>query len=257
MSVTSTTSWFQYTIASLGQSFSPPVAIQNTSDLTVTYTNATTLADTVLTLATDYTVTGTSTNGVIAAPVVTLEATGAHYAVGGKLTIQRTAAPTQPTVYVDGQPYLAATSNNSLDWIVYQIQALYDIVRRCMQVSASAPTQPAFTLAARKMGLAGFDVNGNATIYSYPTLPGPASGIVNNANIVGETGGGPNHLDGIDASVYSLGTVIAWNIGGQAAVASGNPAPRVQYMLVASLLPAGPGVVAALNVPTAQWVQIN
>lgn len=256
MSVPSTQSLFQYAIAMLGQAFTPAVPIQNTSDLVVTYTAATTLLDTPLTLNVDFTVTGAFVNGVLAAPTVTLEATGLHYAVGGTLTIQRKPPATQPTTYVDGTKYPAATTNNSLDWIVYSIQALWDVAQRCLQVAPTSGVQPSIPAATRKNALAGFDANGNATVYAYPSTPGPATGIVNNANIIGETGGGATHLDGIDASQYAIGTVIAWNVGGQTAIAAGYPAPRVQYMLVTSALATGPGVVAALNVPTARWVQI-
>lgn len=160
MSLTTTQSLFQYAIASLGQAFSPACAIQNTSDFVVTYTS-TAGVDTVLTLGVDYTVTGSATAGVITAPTVTLEAAGLHYATGGTLTIQRKAPFTQPTTYVDGVKYLAAVSNNSLDWLAYAIQALNDIAARSLRVPATSGAVSAMALNSRKSNLLAFDSLGN------------------------------------------------------------------------------------------------
>lgn len=166
MSLTSTQSLFQYAIASLGQAFTPACPVQNTSDFVVTFSSATTLLDTVLTLNVDYTVTGSATAGVILAPTVTLEGTGLHYAVGGRLTIQRKNPFTQPTTYLDGTKYLAATSNNSLDWLGYSIQALNDIAVRSLRLPATAAALPEMALTTRAGNIIGFDASGNLTFYT-------------------------------------------------------------------------------------------
>ena len=247
MSVTTLQSLFQYAIASLGQAYSPNCAIQNASDFVVTDTNATTLVDTVLTLNVDYTVTGPFTNGVCSAPTVTLEGTGLHYAVGDTLTIQRKPPDTQVTTFVDGTKYLAATTNNALDWLCYSVQALYDIVSRCIQVPPTSVAQSPIPLALRKSSFLGFDASGNVTIN--PVAPTAAAFLVNNA-IVGPTGGGSTHLDGVDCTALAIGTIIQFTFGGIGAGAA------TQYQLTTSSATPGPGIVAALNKPSARWIQI-
>jgi Pectate lyase superfamily protein len=160
MSVSTTQSLFQYSIASLGQPFSPACAIQNTSDFVVTYTSKAGV-DTVLTLATDYTVTGSSSAGVIASPTVTLEGTGLHYAVGGALTIQRKPPLTQPTNFVDGVKYLASSQNNAYDWLCYAAQELYDIATRSLRLPATSAALSEMALNSRKGMILAFDALGN------------------------------------------------------------------------------------------------
>lgn len=171
MSLTGTQSLFQYAIASLGQAFTPACPVQNTSDFVLTYTSATTLLDTVLVLNVDYTVAGAATAGVILAPTVTLEATGLHYAVGGTLTIQRKNPFTQVTTIVDGTKYLAATTNNGLDWLCYSIQALNDMAARCLRVPPSNAALSPMILTARLGKLLGFDSSGAPQFYD------PASAV--------------------------------------------------------------------------------
>lgn len=251
MSVATLQSLFKFAITNLGQIFTPPVAIQNTGDLVVIYSNATTLVDTVLVLGADYTVAGAFTAGVCPAPSVTLEPAGNNYAIGGTLTIQRKPPATQPTTYVDGTKYLAAVPNNSLDWLAYSIQALYDIAARCLRVPATSNAQSEMALSLRKNNLIGFDpTTGDLRLFPYPPTPGATTGIVSNPNILGPTGGGATHLDGIDASAYAIGTIIQFTLGGMGA------GPAQQFQLVTSSAATGAGVVAALNVPTARWIQI-
>lgn len=169
MSVTTTPSLVQYTIASLGQAFTPGFAIQNTSDIVVTYTNATTYADTVLTLNTDFFVTGTFSSGVCTNPTVTLEGSGLHYAVGGKLTVQRAEGFTQPTTLVDAQQFPAATFNTAWDWIVYHVQALKDRLDRVsFQQAPTTAVNSTIPFANRLGRLAGWDDNGLPTTYFLP-----------------------------------------------------------------------------------------
>jgi hypothetical protein len=250
VAVTSTTSLFQYAVASLGQAFSPSIPIQNATDFVVIDTNVSTLIDTVLVLNVDYFLSGTFTNGVCINPTIILEGTGLHYAVGDTLTIERAPSLTQPTTYADGVKYLAATTNNALDWLCYGLQELSDQISRCLRVPTTSTVQTPLSIGTRKGGLLGFDVNGNAKVYAYPTTPGATTGIVSNTNLIGPTGGGGNHLDGLDASVYSIGTIIQFTLGG---IGQGQAS---QYQLTTSNAVAGPGIVAALNVPTARWIQI-
>lgn len=246
MSLTTTQSLAQFAVASLGQAFNIPFEIQNASDLVVTDTNGTTSLDTALTLNTDYFVTGAATNGVILNPVVTLENTGLRYAVGDTLTIQRKPPATQPTTYVDGTKYLAATTNNALDWIVYQVQALLDIAARCLQVPATsaAASVPPMPLTARKNTILGFDSNGNLAFLPLTTL---ATGFQMNTLITGLTGGGATKLDGYDATGLTAGYVMEF-------VQTG-PGAR-QFQLQVSSAATGPTVVAALNQPTMRWISI-
>lgn len=253
MSLLTTQSLVQFAIAALGQAFNPPFEIQKTSDLIVTYTNAATLADTLLTLNVDYTVGGALTAGVILNPTVTLEATGLHYAVGGTLTIQRKPPATQPTTYQDGVNYLAAVNNTSLNWIVYSIQALYDLVNRCAQVPPTSGVQASIPLAIRKSTLLGFDANGNFSTYAYPTTPGAATNLTVNNNIVGPTGGGPTHLDGIDCTPGAgpaIGSIYKFTLGG---IGLGH---TTEWQLTTSARATAPDVVAALNLASARWIQI-
>lgn len=190
MAVTSTASLFQYAIVSLGQAFSPPVSIQNASDLVATFTDATTLIDTVLTLNVDYTVGGTFTNSVNTAPTVTLEAAGLHYVVGGTLTIQRASPLTQPTTFIDGVKYQAATTNNALDWLCYALQELKDLLNRCLCVPATSSVQSPIALATRKSQLIGFDANGNFTTFNPASLGGATLIAGTNGQITAATSGG-------------------------------------------------------------------
>ena len=165
MSVTNPVSLFQYAIASLGQAFSPAVSIQNASDFAVIFTDATTFADTTLVLNVDYTVAGTFTAGVCTAPTITLEGVGLHYAVGGTLTIERATPLTQPTNKVDGTKYLAATDNNALDWIVYGLQELRDMLKRSLRLPVTSPEQAEILKATRRLQVVGFDADGNVITY--------------------------------------------------------------------------------------------
>lgn len=203
MSLPTTQSLFQYAIASLGQAFSPACPIQNTSDFVVWYTS-TLGVDTLLSLNVDYFVTGVAANGVITAPTVTLEGTGAHYAIGGTLTIQRKPPLTQPTTYLDGVRYLAAVQNNSLDWLAYGLQELADIVGRCLQVPPTSVAQSPIALAVRKGMLAGWDANGNfaaiannGAIALWPTFLFPSAETFL-PGITSHTGGGLTALDGLN-----------------------------------------------------------
>lgn len=246
MSLTTTQSLAQFAVASLGQAFSVPFEIQNASDLVVTDTNRTTLLDTSLTLNTDYFVTGSAVNGVIAAPVVTLENTGLRYAIGDTLTIQRKPPGTQPTTYVDGTAYLAAVDNNSLNWIVYSIQALYDIVSRCLQVPATSLTSavPPMGIAARENTLVGFDGSGNLSLVSQASLVG---NFVVSSLITGLTGGGSTNLDGLNAAGFPALYVIQFVQTGVG---------TRQYQLKLSSLATGPLVVTALNKAGYQWISV-
>lgn len=222
MSLLTTQSLFQYAIAVLGQSFSPPMECQNTSDFVVTYTNPTTLADTTLTNGLDYVISGASTEGIILAPTLTLEAAGLHYATGGTLTIQRKPPATQPTTYVDGTKYPASVPNNSLNWIVYAIQALTDIASRCLQVPATSPTQSAIALAVRKGMLAGWDASGNFTQYApvagvgvqpFPVSLNPSYSIFL-PGVTAITGGGATQLDGLDITAVTQIIEVILTFGG-------------------------------------------
>lgn len=204
MSVTSLVSLQKYTIGSLGQAFTPSIAIQNTTDFVLVFTDAVTLLDTPLTNVTDYTVTGTSVQGVITAPTVTLEAVGLHYAVGGQLTIQRLPPATQPTLYTDMNKYLASVPNNSLDWLCYQLQVLIEASARSLQVPSTSVAQPAMGLAARKSKVVGFDANGQVTLLAVPsagTQPFPSalapSFLIFLPLVTATTGGAATHLDGL------------------------------------------------------------
>lgn len=68
--------------------------------------------------------------------------------------------------------------------------------------------------------------------------------------LIGPVGGTNSYLDGVDASQFVAGTVIQFTLNGP-----GN-GPAQQYQLTPSALPTGPGVVAALNVPSCRWIQI-
>lgn len=213
MSVTSLVSLQKYTIASLGQAFSPAIAIQNTTDFVIIFTDATTLLDTSLTFNVDYTVSGTFTLGVCPAPTVTLEAVGLHYAIGGQLTIQRLPPATQPTVYTDANKYLASVPNNSLDWLCYQLQVLIEASARSLRVPSSSVAQSAFTLSARKGMIVGFDANGLAALYTvpgalslFPSALSPSAEIFL-PGITATTGGGPTTLDGLN--ITGITAVIA------------------------------------------------
>lgn len=209
MSVSTLQSLFQYAIANLGQAFTPACPIQNYSDFVLTYTNLTTLADTSLVLNVDYFVTGAFVNGVLTAPTVTLEGTGLHYAVGGQLTIQRKPPETQPTTLVDGTKYLAATTNNALDWVVYQIQALSDMLARTLRLPATNSVQSEIPLASRALKFLGFDANGNFALFS--TLP--SNDQVNTA-IQNFTGGVAGCLDYLPTTGLSLNSILTIQPGG-------------------------------------------
>lgn len=244
MSLTSVQSLFQYSIASLGQAFTPACPVQNTSDFVVTYTNAITFADTVLTLNVDYFVTGTATNGVILAPTVTLEAAGLHYASGGTLTIQRKNPFTQPTTYVDGTKYLAATANNSLDWLCYSIQALNDLVARCVQVPSTSAVLAPLTRAARASKVIGFDSMGQLTYYGFSggvVVPQSIQGTANQVLVNGSSG------------VFVTGAAILTlpqSIGTGSAVQFGSLGVGVAPSLTANLIvAAGTTAVSSMRVP--------
>lgn len=98
-------------------------------------------------------------------------------------------------------------------------------------------------------------ISGNMRITVLTELPSEVSDLpLDNffllSTVIGPTGGTLSYLDGIDASVYVIGTVIEFTLGGIGA------GPATQYQLTTSIAAPGPGIVAALNVPTARWIQI-
>lgn len=246
--VTTTTSLTSYVIASLGQAFTPGFPIQNTSDFVLTYTNATTFADTVLTLNVDYFVTGTFTAGVCAAPTVTLEGTGLHYAIGGKLTVQRLNPETQPTNKTDGTKYLASTDNNAWDWLCYSIQALNDRISRALLVPASSTAQSPISFANRLGKLAGWDNNGNFTTYYLNTsgvLPFPAT---LNASF-------PFYFPSIGAA--SLSTVPTINAPVPCACMLIESFSSSFWQLISSSASVGSGVIQPADNSGLRWVRVG
>lgn len=254
MSVSTSPSLIQYTIASLGQAFTPGFSIQNTTDIVVTYTNATTFADTVLALNTDFFVTGSFTNGTCANPTVTLEGAGLHYAVGGKLTVQRAESFTQVTTVVDLQKFPAATLNNAWDWLCFHIQALKDRLDRVafQQAPTSAATSP-ITFANRIGRLAGWDQNGLPTTYYLSQTgiqPFPAA----------LQGAFPFYFPTItSATLHTVPTVNA-PVPCMAVLVTGTgPAAYSSsfWYLVSSAATAGTGVITPDDNAALRWVEVG
>ncbi|MDE1882300.1 MAG: hypothetical protein KGI89_17330 [Euryarchaeota archaeon] len=254
MPVSSPVSQVRYVVGALGPSLGFPYYFLLATDLQVTATAAATGVDTLLLNGTDYSVSGA---GVPTGGIVALEGSGLHYSVGDTVTISRVPALTQGTNNLDGVPTPAATLNAAFDALCMQVQELRDRLDRCLRLPISNPTTAAaeIALSGRKSALVGFDASGNLTNYAYPTTPGAATNLIVNMNVVGETGGGSSHLDGIDASTYPAGTVLRFNLGGLAAIAAGTPAPTQEYVLVLASLSTGDGVVAAYNKTGYQWVR--
>jgi hypothetical protein len=145
---------------------------------------------------------------------------------------------------VEGQKYLAATTNNALDWLIYCVQGLRDQAARALSIPLSSGTVAPFPLSARKNMLVGFDANGNPTLISAASLI-PSFSF--SGTITALTGGGVADLDGLDCSSTPVGAVQLFI---QAGVGLRG------YQLQTGTLPVGPLVVTPLNSPGNQWVSV-
>lgn len=89
--------------------------------------------ETVLTLTTDYTVTGTGASWADGGYITTV----ATYAAGNTITILRSVEKTQETDYVENDTFPAESHEDALDRDMMAIQELEEIISRCIKMPAS------------------------------------------------------------------------------------------------------------------------
>lgn len=147
----------QYTGNGVTSTFSTgDIIFYNDSDLIVTETVIATGADTVLTLTTDYTVSGGGgESGSITLTDGALPATK-------RLTIERSIPYTQPDDYVEGESVLAEVLETSFDKMVILVQQLRDLIGRSVTLPATSAYSGSLTLPEPAAGaLLGFNSANN------------------------------------------------------------------------------------------------
>ncbi len=162
MTVEATTSRVKYATNGTTGPFTVNFYFLADADLEVVYTDANG-AETILTLTTDYIVTGA---GDPAGGNVT---TVTAYASGGTITILRSIDPLQETDYTETDPFPAASHERALDKVTMLIQQLKEVTARALVFSPSddlGSQLPA--AAARASKLIGFDSLGRVSM-SAPT----------------------------------------------------------------------------------------
>lgn len=162
MSVTSSTASVQYTQASPTQGFSVPFYFLAEADIAVVRTRGG--SDTLLTITTDYTVSGAGT----------LPPTGAILMVAGLagdvVTIYRAGPFTQTYDFTANGPFPAATMTQKVDYLTMLCQQLELAVSRSLRVPNTNAVVAEMTLAQRANNSIGFDGAGNLVFGGGPAL---------------------------------------------------------------------------------------
>lgn len=115
--------------------------------------------ETLLTLTTDYSVTGAGS------PIGGTLTTVATYAVGGTLTIIRNVPTTQEVDYVDGDDFPAETHETALDKLTMIAQQQAEALNRALVMSAGTTASGELPDAATRADkLLAFDSSGNPTV---------------------------------------------------------------------------------------------
>jgi len=169
MTVESTTARIAHATNGTTGPFTVPFYFLEESHLAVYYTDAAGNLST-LALNVDYTVTG---EGSPSGGTVT---TTLAYAVGGRLSIIRDVPATQPTDYLQGDPFPAESHERALDKLTMIVQQLKEITDRALVIPPGEDPLPALPSAAdRALRLQGYDSNGDPVA----TLPtgGDATGL--------------------------------------------------------------------------------
>jgi hypothetical protein len=185
--------------------FAVPFQFFLPSDLTVIRRDSTTGAETVLVLATDYTVTG----GDNALGTVTLSTAALS---GTSLVILRDTLRVQETDYVDYDPFPAESHEKALDRLTMQTQELAREVERRLALRRTDPITQALlpTKESRANRLLGFDGDGAPIAVA---LDESGSVIVDNDTIIAILN---NYLN----DLFPVGMVILW-AGSVASISSG------------------------------------
>jgi hypothetical protein len=143
MSVSTTTAKVAYTLSSTTQTLSVPFYFLESNHLKVIKTVSG--ADTVLTIGTNYTVTGAGNN---AGGSITLTGTGV--AIGNVITIRRDVPITQLVDYVYNDKFPAETHERALDKLTMIAQAFSEQAGRTLRFGESEALDGTLNLAARK-----------------------------------------------------------------------------------------------------------
>lgn len=157
MAISSQNSRVQYTLTGSGQTLSVPFYFLEAGDLQVIFTNPATLADTVLTLNTDYTVSGA---GVAAGGSITLTAGSA----GDIMTIARAGQLVQPAPFAYNAQFPASTVEKAADRLTMLVQQLQLLLKRALRLPVTAAEQGELSGASRADKLIGFDASGNVDL---------------------------------------------------------------------------------------------
>jgi hypothetical protein len=155
MSVSTTTAKVAYTLSSTTQTLSVPFYFLESSHLKVIKTVSG--ADTVLTIGTNYTVTGAGNN---AGGSITLTGTGV--AIGNVITIRRDVPITQLVDYVYNDKFPADTHERALDKLTMIAQSLNEQAGRSLRFSEGESVDATLGLEDRKGKFLFFDATTGA-----------------------------------------------------------------------------------------------
>jgi hypothetical protein len=205
MTISSLTTRVDYTGDDASTVFAVPYQFFLPSDLTVIERDSTTGAETILTLNTDYTVTG----GDNALGTVTLSAPAPS---GTSLVILRDTLRVQETNYVDYDAFPAESHEDALDRLTMQTQELDREVQRRLSLRRTDPITQALlpTKESRANRILGFDGDG-APIAVQLTEDGSA--IVDTDTIIAVLN---NYLN----DLFPVGMIVKW-AGSIASIPSG------------------------------------
>jgi hypothetical protein len=159
MTVSSSTNRVQYNTNGTTGPWTVPFYFLEDAHLAVTYTTSAGV-ETLLTLTTNYSVTGAGDEGGGTVTTVT------SYAAGGTITILRSVPATQETDYVETDSFPAESHERALDKLTMIVQQQQEVLDRAIvvPVSEDAP-DPIPNVATRGDMLFAFDALGQPTIF--------------------------------------------------------------------------------------------
>lgn len=200
---------------------------------------------TILTLGSDYTVTGggyNSSNQLQTGNVVLASGGTGNIQVGDVITILRQITPLQDTTFASTGLQTPLMIEQDDDTLTTLVQEILDRLNLCLQFELNETEATTLVRSARAGNLLGFDSNGNLEFVSATSFIG---GIILQT-ITGYTGGGSANIDGINTALYPNPYTFGFIIGGA----------LTWWQLQTSSATPGRGVIQPLSNSGLRFIQV-
>ncbi len=251
-----------YAISTLPQTLAVTYPFQLAADLVVESTGTTptpVYPAVVLTLGSDYTVTGGGYNaaGDMQTGSVTILSGGAHdVQVGENIVIVRRPPQTQETSFLLTGFLTAAMIEEALDKLTTLVQALQDGVNRSVRVTDVDDVLDALTVAARASKIVGFDAAGNLVMMTISGATG-ATTVVGTANEIEVDQVGTIATVSLPALLVLIGKAISGGTFNGSSIGQTTPGPG-KFTTLASTQAANFAITQLINTQVGGdvWLQL-